>query len=92
MSKESTVNNFFDKFKSSNKTEITETKIEQERAEEFEKLKESPEVQEIANEIVFEDSNSILNFGKKVTDDIEKVTADILAVNGRTTSKMLPLR
>lgn len=87
MSKENTVNNFFDKFKSSNKTEITETKIEQERAEEIQKLKETPEVQEIANEIVFEDSNSILNFGKKVTDDIEKVTADILAVNGRTTSK-----
>ena len=81
------MNNFFDKFKSSNKTEITETKIEQERAEEIQKLKETPEVQEIANEIVFEDSNSILNFGKKVTDDIEKVTADILAVNGRTTSK-----
>ena len=55
MSKENTVNNFFDKFKSSNKTEITETKIEQERAEELQKLKESPEVQEIANEIVFED-------------------------------------
>ena len=35
MSKENTVNNFFDKFKSSNKTEITETKIEQERAEEI---------------------------------------------------------
>lgn len=65
MSKENTVNNFFDKFKSSNKTEITETKIEQERAEEIQKLKETPEVQEIANEIVFEDSNSILNFGKK---------------------------
>ena len=44
-------------------------------------------MQEIANEIVFEDSNSILNFGKKVTEDIEKVSAEILAVNGRTTSK-----
>lgn len=81
------VNSFFDKFKSNEKSETTDTKLEQERALELQKLKESPEVQEIANEIVFEDSNSILNFGKKVTDDIEKVTADILAVNGRTTSK-----
>ena len=81
------VNSFFNKFKSNEKTETTDTKLEQERALELQKLKESPEVQEIANEIVFEDSNSILNFGKKVTDDIEKVTADILAVNGRTTSK-----
>ena len=74
-------------FKKGSEIQTTEDEIEKEMQEKLERLKLTPEVQKIADEIDFANAQSILNFGKNVSDEIDKVSEEIVAITQRTTDK-----
>lgn len=78
---------FLSGFKKSSEIQTTEDEIEKEMQEKLERLKLTPEVQKIADEIDFANAQSILNFGKNVSDEIDKVSEEIVAITQRTTDK-----
>ena len=78
---------FLSGFKKSSEIQTTEDEIEKEMQEKIERLKLTPEVQKIADEIDFANAQSILNFGKNVSDEIDKVSEEIVAITQRTTDK-----
>lgn len=78
---------FLSSFKKGSEIQTTEDEIEKEMQEKLERLKLTPEVQKIADEIDFANAQSILNFGKNVSDEIDKVSEEIVAITQRTTDK-----
>ena len=78
---------FLSGFKKSSEIQTTEDEIEKEMQEKLERLKLTPEVQKIADEIDFANAQSILNFGKNVSDEIDKISEEIVAITQRTTDK-----
>ena len=78
---------FLSGFKKSSEIQTTEDEIEKEMQKKIERLKLTPEVQKIADEIDFANAQSILNFGKNVSDEIDKVSEEIVAITQRTTDK-----
>jgi uncharacterized protein lmo1967 len=87
MSENNNFSNFFGNFRKDVPAQTAQDEAERDKQKRIEELKLDPEVQAMANSIRFEDSKSILDFGKDVSDEMNKVSEDILAITQRTTDK-----
>lgn len=87
MGENNNFSNFFGNFKKDVPAQTAQDEAERDKQKRIEKLKLDPEVQAMADSIRFEDSKSILDFGKDVSDEINKVSEEILAITQRTTDK-----
>lgn len=87
MGENNNFSNFFGNFRKDVPAQTAQDEAERDKQKRIEKLKLDPEVQAMADSIRFEDSKSILDFGKDVSDEINKVSEEILAITQRTTDK-----
>ena len=87
MGENNNFSNFFGNFRKDVPAQTAQDEAERDKQKRIEKLKLDPEVQAMADSIRFEDTKSILDFGKDVSDEINKVSEEILAITQRTTDK-----